>query len=104
MVKRKEIRALVILNPIGFFYDNGLPKGAMYEALQAFEEFTNKKFKTGVIKVQVTFLPLRIDQVEAALTEGIGDLICQLQRRTEPDRESSPRCKTNGPRPECLVQ
>jgi membrane-bound lytic murein transglycosylase MltF len=86
MVKRKEIRALVILNPIGFFYDNGVPKGAMYEALQAFEEFTNKKFKTGAIKVQVTFLPLRIDQVEEALTEGIGDLIAYMLTIT-PSRE-----------------
>lgn len=78
MVKRKEIRALVILNPIGFFYDNGLPKGAMYEALQAFEVFTNKKLKTGAIKVQVTFLPFRIDQIESALTEGIGDLVAYM--------------------------
>jgi hypothetical protein len=35
MVERLEIRALVIVNPIGFFYDNGLPRGAMYEALIA---------------------------------------------------------------------
>src|SRR5579862_4372609 len=31
MAKRRNIRALVILNPIGFFYQNGLPKGAIYE-------------------------------------------------------------------------
>ena len=86
MVRRKEIRALVILNPIGFFYDNGLPKGAMYEALQAFEGFTNKKLKTGTIKVQVTFLPFRIDQIEAALTEGIGDLVAYMVAIT-PTRE-----------------
>lgn len=29
MVKRRNIRALVILNPIGFFYQNGHPKGAL---------------------------------------------------------------------------
>src|ERR1700759_3010968 len=27
MLKRRRIRALVILNPIGFFYDKGMPKG-----------------------------------------------------------------------------
>ena len=27
MVKRRQIRALIILNPIGFFYDKGQPKG-----------------------------------------------------------------------------
>ena len=86
MVKRQEIRALVILNPIGFFYDNGLPKGAMYETLQAFEGFTNNKLKTGAIKVQVTFLPFRIDQIEAALTEGIGDIVAYMVAIT-PTRE-----------------
>lgn len=86
MVGRKEIRALVILNPIGFFYENGLPKGAMYEALQAFEGFTNEKLKTGTIKLQVTFLPFRIDQIEAALTEGIGDLVAYMVAIT-PTRE-----------------
>jgi len=34
MVKRRRIRALVILNPIGFFCDQGKPQGAIYEALQ----------------------------------------------------------------------
>jgi hypothetical protein len=29
MVKRRNIRALVILNPIGFFYDKGRPRGAI---------------------------------------------------------------------------
>ena len=36
MKKRRQIRALVILNPIGFFYAKGLPRGIMFEALEAF--------------------------------------------------------------------
>jgi membrane-bound lytic murein transglycosylase MltF len=75
MVKRRKIRAIVILNPIGFFYENGLPHGAMYEALQAFQASVNEKLRTGPMKVEVTFLPLPIGQVEAALTEGMGDFI-----------------------------
>src|SRR5580704_6642360 len=35
MVKNRNIRALVILNPISFFYDKGQPRGVMYEALEA---------------------------------------------------------------------
>ncbi len=46
MVKRRRIRALVILNPIGFFYDKGKPKGAMYETLDEFQKFVNQKLKT----------------------------------------------------------
>ena len=75
MVKRRNIRALVLLNPIGFFYDNGQPRGVNYETLQEFEKFVNRKFKTGTLTVKVTFLPVRADQAEAALTQGMGDLI-----------------------------
>src|SRR5271169_5144254 len=75
MAKKRNIRALVLLNPIGFFYDKGQPRGVMYEALDEFQKFVNQKLKTGKLNVKVTFLPVRPDQIEAALTEGAGDLI-----------------------------
>ena len=75
MVKRRNIRALVLINPIGFFYDNGQPMGIMYDALSALETYVNQKFKTGALRVQVSFIPVRPDQVEAALIRGVGDFI-----------------------------
>ena len=75
MVKRRQIRALIILNPIGFFYDKGQPRGAIYEALEEFQKFANQKLKTGKLPVQVTFIPMRADQVQKALAEGIGDIV-----------------------------
>ena len=86
MVKRRNIRALLIINPIGFFYDKGQPRGVMYEALEEFQKFANTKLKTGNLKVEVTFLPMRIDQIEVALTEGVGDIIAYGIVVT-PDRE-----------------
>ncbi len=87
MVKRRTIRALVVLDPLGFFYDDGLPRGGMYEALQAFESFVNEKFHTDATeKVEVTFLPVRLDQLEAALTAGMGDIIACMVAVTA-DRE-----------------
>src|SRR5271165_2925896 len=86
MVKRRNIRALLILNPIGFFYDKGQPKGVMYEALEEFQRFVNQKLKTGKLNVKVTFLPMRVDQIETALTEGVGDMIASGIVVT-PDRE-----------------
>jgi membrane-bound lytic murein transglycosylase MltF len=74
MVKRKNIRALVMINPIGFFYEGGQPMGVNYEALRDFETFANEKLKTGTIKVKVTFIPVRPVELEAALTEGKGDV------------------------------
>jgi membrane-bound lytic murein transglycosylase MltF len=86
MAKNRNIRALVLINPIGFFYDNGLPKGVNYEALEEFQKFANQKLKTGKLNLKVTFLPLRPDQLEAALTEGVGDLIAYATVVT-PERE-----------------
>jgi membrane-bound lytic murein transglycosylase MltF len=75
MVKRRALRALVVINPIDFFYDGGLPRGVMYETLEEFQRFVNKKLKTGAIHVAVRFVPVRLDQLQPALTEGMGDLI-----------------------------
>jgi membrane-bound lytic murein transglycosylase MltF len=75
MVKRRDIRALVLMNPISFFYDQGQPRGTMYEALAEFERFVNKRYKAGHLNVRVTFHPVSPAQVEAALTEGLGDII-----------------------------
>src|SRR5208283_3904344 len=86
MAKKRNIRALVLLNPIGFFYDKGQPRGVMYEALEEFQKFANQKLKTGKLDVKVTFIPMRVDQVEAALTQGVGDIIAHGIVVT-PDRE-----------------
>ncbi|MFZ0795033.1 MAG: transporter substrate-binding domain-containing protein [Candidatus Korobacteraceae bacterium] len=86
MVKARNIRALVLLNPISFFYDKGQPRGAMYEALEEFQKFVNQKLKTGKLQVKVTFIPMRVDQIEAALAQGVGDVIAHGIIIT-PDRE-----------------
>ncbi len=75
MVKRGSIRALVLYSRSGFFYVDGRPQGIAYEALQYFQQFVNQKLHTGRHQVQVTFIPVRIDQLESYLTEGIGDLV-----------------------------
>jgi len=86
MVKRRNIRALLVLNPISFFYDKGQPSGVMYEALEEFQKFANMKLQTDKPGLTVTFIPMRIDQIEAALTGGVGDIIAYGVVIT-PDRE-----------------
>lgn len=75
MLRRRNIRALVLLSPISFFYDNGQPMGITYEALRDFEQFVKSKQKKGALPVAVTFIPVRPDQLEAALMQGAGDII-----------------------------
>jgi len=75
MVKRRNIRALVLVNPIGFFYDDGQPMGVMYDALTALQTYVNQKLGTGALKIQISFIPVRPDQVETALRQGVGDFV-----------------------------
>ena len=74
MVKRGSVRALVLYSRSGFFYVDGKPEGIFYQAMQYFEQFLNEKLHTRQ-HVQVTFIPVRPDQLEKALNEGVGDLI-----------------------------
>src|SRR5271168_3648195 len=86
MVQRGTIRALVLYSRTGFFYVDGRPQGINYEALKAFEQFVNQKLRTKKQHVQVTFIPVRPDQIEAALTQGVGDLIAS-ELVVTPERE-----------------
>ncbi len=75
MKKRHAIRVLVVPSHSGFFYDRGLPRGIFYEAFEEFQRFANRKLKTGAVKITVQFIPVRPEQLEHALLEGVGDLI-----------------------------
>ncbi len=75
MKKRHEIRVLVVPSHSGFFYDRGLPHGIYYEAFDEFQRFANQKLRTGNLKVNVTFIPVRPEQLEHALLEGVGDVV-----------------------------
>jgi membrane-bound lytic murein transglycosylase MltF len=75
MIKRKTIRALVLYSRTGFFYVDGRPEGIYYEALNTFQQFINEKLRAKRQHVQITFIPVRPDQVEAALNDGVGDVI-----------------------------
>jgi membrane-bound lytic murein transglycosylase MltF len=86
MVKAQSIRALVLYSHSSFFYVNGKPEGIYYEALRNFEQFVNERLHTGRQRVEVTFIPVRPDQLESYLNEGVGDLIAYPLTVT-PERE-----------------
>jgi membrane-bound lytic murein transglycosylase MltF len=86
IIKKRNLRALVMIDNIGFFYDKGRPRGTMYEALQELQTFANKKFKLGTLDLKITFLPTSPSQIEAALNEGLGDFIAYGVAIT-PERE-----------------
>jgi len=86
MVKSRNIRAIVMINPVSFFYDQGKPKGVMYEAMEEFQRFVNQKMKVGDPGVRVSFMPVTPAQAEAALTQGMGDILA-VGLAITPDRE-----------------
>ncbi len=75
MKKRHQIRVLVVPSRSGFFYDKAHPEGIFFEAFDEFQRFVNQKLKTGTLKVNVTYIPVRPEQLEHALLEGVGDVI-----------------------------
>ena len=42
--------------------------GILYDAQEELETYVNQQMKTGAMNVQVSFIPVRPDQVEGALT------------------------------------
>jgi membrane-bound lytic murein transglycosylase MltF len=86
IVKKRNLRALVLLSPVGFFYDKGMPRGVNFEALEELQRFANKKLNLGKLDLKVSFLPTSPAQLEAELTEGLGDIIAYGVVIT-PDRE-----------------
>jgi membrane-bound lytic murein transglycosylase MltF len=75
MKKRHLIRVLVVPSHSGFFYANGHPQGVSYEAFDEFQRFANQKLKTGSLRINVTYIPVRPEQLENALLDGVGDVI-----------------------------
>ncbi|NPA24385.1 MAG: lytic transglycosylase F [Deltaproteobacteria bacterium] len=74
MHKRHIIRALVVYNDLLYFFDNGTPHGASYEALKLFEKFVNKKLRKGTVKIRLVFIPTPRNRIFTDLVSGRGDL------------------------------
>jgi membrane-bound lytic murein transglycosylase MltF len=74
MRERRAIRALVPYNKTYFFFDGAQPRGITYEALKTFENFVNKKLESGLLRIQVVFIPVAGDELFTGLVEGRGDI------------------------------
>jgi membrane-bound lytic murein transglycosylase MltF len=74
MVERRKIRVLVAHNKLMFFLDKAKIRGVTYDAYVKFEEYINRKLKTGTRKINVVFLPVPRDKLLPWLIEGRGDI------------------------------
>jgi len=74
MVKRRQIRVLVVYSKTFYFLDRGRQRGISHDLLKEFESDINKKLKTGTLKIQVIFIPVLRDEIISRLVEGLGDI------------------------------
>jgi membrane-bound lytic murein transglycosylase MltF len=75
MRERRVIRVGVAYNRTHYFIDKGVQRGLTYESLKLFEDQLNAKIKNPMEKVNVVFVPMSRDSMQAALLEGRVDLL-----------------------------
>jgi membrane-bound lytic murein transglycosylase MltF len=74
MIKRRQIRVLVVYSKTFYFLDRGRQRGTTYDTMRAFEDDLNRRLGTGHLKVQVFFIPVGRDELLPGLVSGRGDI------------------------------
>ena len=83
MIERRAIRVLVPYGGYQFYYDQGLPRGAVYELVQRLETYINKQLGRRNIKVYVVVVPVSRDELLPALLAGHADFVAADLTPTE---------------------
>jgi membrane-bound lytic murein transglycosylase MltF len=85
LVKRRLIRAGVAVNRTHYFIDRGVQRGIAYDSFRLFDEELNEEHKTGLLRVNVAFVPLTRDQLLVSLKAGLVDVVA-AQMTITPER------------------
>jgi membrane-bound lytic murein transglycosylase MltF len=75
MRERRVLRVGVAYNRTHYFIDQGVQRGLTYESLKLFEDQLNAGVKSQLEKINVIFLPMSRDEMQAALLEGRVDVL-----------------------------
>ncbi len=75
MIERRVIRVVVPYGGYQFYYDEGRPRGAIYELVQRFEMFMNEQLGRRNVKVYVVVIPVSREELLPALAEGHADFV-----------------------------
>jgi membrane-bound lytic murein transglycosylase MltF len=87
MIKRRLIRVLTPYSKTGYFIDNGVTRGLVYDSFKQFETDLNVKLKTGNLKVLVVLVPTPMEKLAQNLLEGKGDIVAASALVTEQRRD-----------------
>jgi len=83
MIERRLIRVLAPYGGYQFYYDQGLPRGAIYELVQRFETFINEQLDRRNIRIYVVVIPVSRDELLPALLAGHADFVAADLTSTE---------------------
>lgn len=75
MIERRAIRVVVPYGGYQFYYDEGRPRGAIYELVQRFEGFLNEQLGRRNVKVYVVVIPVSREELLPALAKGNADIV-----------------------------
>jgi membrane-bound lytic murein transglycosylase MltF len=74
MVDRRMIRVLVPYGRTLYFNDKGRERGLTAELVRDFEQYINRKLKTGKRPITVYLIPTTRDKLLPKLIDGLGDI------------------------------
>jgi membrane-bound lytic murein transglycosylase MltF len=74
MVERRMIRVLVPYSRTLYFNDKGRERGLTAELVRDFEQYVNRKLKTGRRPVTIYLIPTTRDKLLPKLVDGLGDI------------------------------
>jgi membrane-bound lytic murein transglycosylase MltF len=74
MKERRHIRVLVPYSRTLFFNDRGTQRGITADTIQDFQQWINRKYKTGSRPITVVAIPTTRDRLLPYLAEGRGDI------------------------------
>jgi membrane-bound lytic murein transglycosylase MltF len=74
LVERRKIRILVPFSRTLYFNDQGRERGLTGEFVRDFEQYVNRKYKTGNRPLTVFIVPTARDRLLSNLVAGLGDI------------------------------
>jgi membrane-bound lytic murein transglycosylase MltF len=74
MTERRMIRVLVPYSRTLYFNDKGRERGLTAELVRDFEQYVNRKLKTGKRPITVYLIPTTRDKLLPKLVDGLGDI------------------------------
>lgn len=85
MASRRLIRAGVAVNRTHYFIDRGVQRGIAYDSFRLFDQELNEARQTGLLRINVAFVPLSRDQLLMSLKNGQVDVVA-AQLTITPER------------------